>query len=165
MKIFQKILSIILISSSLICFAKEQQEESSKIEVSNLDVPVTYTCPCCWLYRCTVKRYIQLYPESGLVMQESAVILPEQIMLAIDLLAQDIEFIDVQGNLIVPELSVKGNMVLPMSSKNIDYKAYKEIIDHVDRQTTLTAQELYLLWKDQLEMLKVITVVDILKDK
>lgn len=119
--------------------------------------PIVNNCVCVatehWFYKSCVKLYNKQFPGTDLPENNNTEDLPENVLQAIEMLAADMLFVDAHGNAIVPQLSARGNLLLPMS-KNSDYKLCKEILHHVDVTTTLTAQELYAQCKVALHAMK-----------
>jgi len=69
------------------------------------------------------------------------------------LLNQTVSFVKKNGNPIVPKLNKNGKLFLPLT-KNSDYVLCKEILSQVDLSTTLSAEELFQTWLEQLEAMK-----------
>ena len=106
-----------------------------------------------WLYKVCIKNYMAQYPDAGFTINFDTEGLSENLVQAIELFAADLQFLDADGNLIVPTISAKGNLLLPMS-KNADYKLVKAILHDVDTTTILSAQELYQVWTALLQVMK-----------
>ena len=119
---------------------------------------VAHTCSCgaaehVFLKSC-IKLYNKQFPDLALPENNDTEGLSENILQAIDMLAQQISFVTKKGKLIVPKLNDGGCRYLPMI-KNPDYKLCKAILHDVDLATTLSAQELYAQWMIQLSELKI----------
>ena len=100
-------------------------------------------------YNCCVKRYNQEFPDAQLLEKNETQGLSDNVIQALEMLAETVGFCDDHGNLIVPEISAKGNRVI-MLSRNSYYKACKALLHDFNERTTLSAQELFQLWIDQL---------------
>ena len=106
-----------------------------------------------WFYKVCVKNYVAQYPDAGFIVSYDSEGLSDNLVQAIEMLAADMQFVDSDNNVIVPTVSAKGNLLLPMS-KNVAYKLAKSILHKVDTTTTLSAQELYAVWIQQLQAMK-----------
>lgn len=153
MKLQKKTMVLALLLSAQLSFAHQEIQQTTESAVAI----VKTACHCGpaehWLYKVCVKNYMAQFSDAGFVVSNDSENLPANIVEAIELLAADIQFIDVDGNLIVPTISAKGNLLLPMS-KNADYKLAKAIMHELDTTTTLSAQELYAQWLAQLQVMK-----------
>ncbi|MGZ6250727.1 MAG: hypothetical protein ACXWL2_01750 [Candidatus Chromulinivorax sp.] len=142
-------LSIVFLITSLVNQAYSHDHQAATLEVKQAS-----HCSCGpiehWMYKAAVIVYTEKFANEDLAANYDAEGLPENIVQAVMMLAQTLEFVDEQEQLIIPALNKKGNWHLPMS-KDARYMLCKRIIKTVDMQTTLSAQELYDLWMDQLE--------------
>ncbi|MBV8660955.1 MAG: hypothetical protein JO129_02320 [Candidatus Dependentiae bacterium] len=152
MKFIKIIVSVLLMTNADYFFAKDDAHQ-----VQTLIAPVVNNCVCVptehWFYKSCVKLYNKQFVGADLPENNNTEDLPVNVLQAIEMLAADILFIDANGNVIVPELSARGNLILPMS-RNVDYKLCKNILHNVDVSTTLTAEELYAQWKIELNSMK-----------
>lgn len=151
----QKIIFVIMLSlNSLSSLAQDLQAIAEQV-VTVVKTP----CACGptehWFYKVCVKNYVAQYPDAGFIVSDDSEGLSDNLVQAIEMLAADIQFVDSDNNVIVPTVSAKGNLLLPMS-KNVAYKLAKAILHQVDTTTTLSAQELYVVWIQQLQAMKAV---------
>ncbi len=120
-----------------------------------------HSCSCNiaehWLYKAAVQKYMQQYADVQLQANTDTQGLSDNLVQAINMLVQDITFIDCDGNLIVPVVNAKGNFILPMN-KNAYYKLCKTLVHKIDLDTVLSAQELYDIWVMQLQILQALQI-------
>lgn len=149
----QKIIFVMMLTlNSLSSLAQDLQAIAEQV------VTVAKTpCACGpaehWFYKVCVKNYVAQYPDAGFIVSDDSEGLSDNLVQAIEMLAADMQFVDSDNNVIVPTVSAKGNLLLPMS-KNVAYKLAKSILHKVDTTTTLSAQELYAVWIQQLQAMK-----------
>ena len=151
MKFNTQILVIVCIG-----FLLNAHDASSNV-VNPIVTEIAQTCSCGpaehFLLKCCIKNYKQQFPDVALPENNHTEGLSENIVQAIAMIAADLQFVDADGQLLVPTLSAKGNLLVPMS-KNADFKLIKSILHEVDVTTTLSAQELYEAWTLQLQAMK-----------
>lgn len=144
-----KILVSCVILSTMFAIAHESHQQN--IQDSSVQVS---SCACKpiehWFYKVCVQNYMNEFPEAGLKVSYDTEGLPENVVQAIEILAANINFLDNKGELIVPTISAKGNIVLSMG-KNILYKKYKLFLHTVNLESNLSGQELYEEWMSQLD--------------
>ena len=118
MKFNTQILVIVCIG-----FLLNAHDASSNV-VNPIVTEIAQTCSCGpaehFLLKCCIKNYKQQFPDVALPENNHTEGLSENIVQAIILLAQKISFVNKKGNLIVPKLSDKGKLYLPMM-KNKEY--------------------------------------------
>ena len=105
------------------------------------------------LSKICVKIYNQQFPQANLPENNDTEGISANIVEAMNLFLADLTFIDIDGNIIAPEMNAKGKLHLKMG-KVIGFKLYKKIITAVDLNSTLTAQELYEQWTEALALVK-----------
>ncbi|MBP6869830.1 hypothetical protein KBC04_03035 [Candidatus Babeliales bacterium] len=152
MKLNSMVLSLLLVGSLLVV-AHDHHEVAEKVQQI---VQVT-KCSCGPVehvfYKICVKNYNKLFVDAGLFENNDYEGLSENIVSAIEMLAQTINFVKKNGNVIVPKLNKHGKLYLPLT-KNPDYVLCKEILGQVDLSTTLSAEELFQAWLERLEAMK-----------
>ena len=166
MKLYTKVLNILLISAFAIAHSHNQDQAQQEIAATIIEIsstvepviaPQAHKCACGpmehWFLKSCVNKYIAQFSGCGLLENNDSEGLSENILQAIAMLVNDIEFVDKDGMPIIPELNAKGKLSLSMG-KNKDFKLCKEILSHVDMTTTLTAKELYQQWTEALESMK-----------
>jgi hypothetical protein len=162
MKLDIRILSLLLISLVGLVFAKDQLQNmvTGAPLHSTVDIvatPPVHVCHCVptehLLLKFCVKNYNKQFPQAGVPENNDTEGLPENVLQAIKMLANDILFVAQDGIAIVPTLNIHGNLFLPMF-KVSDFKLCKEILHNVDVTTTLSAEELYQQWSDALKDMK-----------
>ena len=148
----QKITLMMFLASFQLFLAQDSQPEAQPVAAVG-----KVACACGptehWLYKVCVQNYMLQFPDAGLQVNYDSEGLSENIVQAIAMIAADLQFVDADGQLLVPTLSAKGNLLVPMS-KNADFKLIKSILHEVDVTTTLSAQELYEAWTLQLQAMK-----------
>lgn len=145
------ILSLAFISCMNVTFATVDSDKENQVisSVKKCECGPTEHC----FFKACVKRYNKQFAGAGLLENNDTEGLSENILKAIELFAQDLLFVDGNGIRITPEFNAKGNLFLPMI-KNPDFILCKQILRNVDVSTTLTAQELYQQWSEQLKLMK-----------
>ena len=159
MKFNTIVLSLLLVSVVTIADDKNVTTlvETLSSAVETVVAPVAHKCECGptehWFFKACVQNYIAQFPLAGLIANNDTEGLSENLVQAINMLAKNIAYVDQDGKAITPELNLKGGLFLPMI-KSLDFRLCKEILRNVDVATTLTAQELYQQWSDQLKTMK-----------
>ena len=155
MKLQKKLSLIAILSISQLFFADDHQQNLE--ESVTVVTKVTHTCSCGpaehFFLKSCIKLYNKQFPDLALPEYNDTEGLSENVLQAIEMLAQQISFVTKKGNLIVPKLNDAGSRYLPMI-QNPDYKLCKMILHEVDITTTLSAQELYEQWMIQLDEMK-----------
>lgn len=151
MKFITKVFSLFLLISVHLHGHNHQEVVTSVITQQ------AHKCVCGpaehWLYKSCVKLYNQRFPQANLIENNNSENLPENVIQAIEFLVLDMNFLDAQGNIIAPEVNVRGAIILPMS-KSQDYVLCKKILHEFDINTNLSAEELYSIWYDALCSMK-----------
>ncbi len=150
MKLYTKVLSLILVLSSVAPVWAHEQEQAPVVATMPSAVSPCHCVPTeHWFHKTCVKNYNKQFPQADLPENNDTEGLPANVLQAIEMLASDIAFVAQDGTAIIPVLNAKGKLILPMS-KNADYVLCKTILHNVDVTTTLTAQELYEQWTQAL---------------
>ncbi len=150
---------LFLIVFGVFIFAQAQQNNLTTPSNLTIEVvaPQVHACACGptehWFHKACVKNYNKQFPQAGLAENFDTEGLSVNILQAIEMLAQDINFIAQDGTTIVPELNAKGKLILKLSN-NQNYVLCKQILKSVDLKTTLTADELYQQWSIALVAMK-----------
>jgi len=150
MKSYQIILFLLLTSSIAFLVLYKNKESFTK-------QTITHKCECGptehWFYKSCVKNYNKKFPHAKLKEDNDTEGLSENILQAIELFAQDIQFVDDNGLPLQLERNTEENLYLPLF-KNPEFKLYRQILRPVDTTTTLPAQELYRQWSMQLQSIQ-----------
>lgn len=127
-------------------------------ETSTTQAPVAVNASCVcgptehWFFKACVKNYNKMF-DAGLTENYDAEGLSENLQQAIEMLAAQMQFITADGQPLIPAINAQGKLHLPMG-KNPDFMLCKKILRQVDVTTTLSAQELFDSWMQQLVTLK-----------
>jgi hypothetical protein len=155
MKLQKRIMVFAVLLSAQLSFAHQEVQQTTEQPAAVATVKAACHCGPAehWLYKVCVQNYMMQFPDAGFVVSNDSEGLSENVAQAIILFAAEFLFVDGDGKMIVPTVSAKGNLLLPMS-KNADYKVAKAIMHELDTTTTLSAQELYAQWSAQLQSIK-----------